>query len=79
MGRNLAIGFLDKINLLFFLKIVYICVCVFCGERGCDNLFLAQESDGDVMVVSNDVTSFILVLYHNPLVHMGILLHTLYN
>ncbi len=43
----------------------------------CDNLFLAQESDGDVMAVPNNVTSFILVLYHNTLVHTGILFNTL--
>ncbi len=34
MGRNLVIGFLDKINLFVF-KISNICVCVFCGEYGC--------------------------------------------
>ncbi len=33
MGRNLAIGFLEKINLFF--NIFNICVCVFCGECGC--------------------------------------------
>ncbi len=35
-GRNLAIGFLDKINLFIYLffNICNICVCVFCGERG---------------------------------------------
>ncbi len=32
-GRNLAIGFLDKINLFFFFYTV--CVYVFCGECGC--------------------------------------------
>ncbi len=33
-GRNLAIGFLDKIN-LFFPNIFHICVFVFYGECGC--------------------------------------------
>ncbi len=33
MGRNLTIGFLDKINLFFFSTFL-ICVCVFCGECG---------------------------------------------
>ncbi len=43
----------------------------------CDKLFLAQESDGDMMAIPNNVTSFILVLYHNTLVHTGILFHML--
>ncbi len=30
-GRNVAIGFLDKINFFIF----YLCVFVFCGECGC--------------------------------------------
>ncbi len=38
MGRNLAIGFLDKICFFFVFfcfYIFYICVFVFCGECGC--------------------------------------------
>ncbi len=34
-GWKLAIGFLDKINLLLFFQMFYISVCVFCGECGC--------------------------------------------
>ncbi len=37
-GRNLAIGFLDKICVFFcfvFFTFFYICVFVFCGECGC--------------------------------------------